>query len=180
MEQSISERLANIILNITTPVLFNGGLNVASPPSRTVDRVLFGQRISNIVVAGPDLRLIFKIHYTHEIGNLLLGNAGSVANEGVIDDYFKESCNIAAGRLKSRFEGQGTLLGISIPIKTKAFDELFYSVQSGGEYITEWHWDLSRDDISVHVSVFVELLNPEFKISSSLEEVKVDEELEFF
>ena len=126
--------------------------------------------------------MIFKIHYSTELGKILIKNSGNnleISDQG-IDDFFLESCNLAAGRIKSAFSGQETNLGISIPIKTKAFDDLFFNIQTDGEFCSEWHWDAVSEGYSVHLSVFLELLNLDLKIDPSLEETHQVDELEFF
>jgi hypothetical protein len=182
MDSSTSSRLANIIANLSSAVVFNGQFKKSGDVYQQVDKVLFGHRIANIVVAGSEMRMIFKIHYSEVLGKLLYTKFLNNPNPSMqmIDDYFLETCNLAAGRIKHGFGDEGTNLGISIPIKTKAFDDLFFNLKTDGEYSSEWHWDVSFEDITVHFSVFTELLNLEMKIDESLEQVQEVEELEFF
>ena len=46
-----------------------------------------------------------------------------------IDDYFLESCNLVAGRVKHGLTEGNSDIGISIPIKTKGFDDLFFTLK---------------------------------------------------
>jgi len=183
MEDSTSSRVASSVANLIKQVVFNGEFKVSSPPAQTVEKVIFGQKIANIVVAGPELRLILKIHYTDGLGEYFLKrylNAKEFPSNK-IDDFFLENCNLAAGRMKHGLVSEESSLGISIPIKTKGFDDLFFTLSTDGEFCSEWHWDFSSDDnVTVHCSLFIEILNNKLKIMLPDEDAAKVDELEFF
>ena len=182
MDNSTSFRLASIVSSLTSNVIINGQFKRVADPYIKVEKVLHGYKIGNIVVAGADMRLILKVHYSYDSGKELMDRYMGIkdADKAKIDDFFLETCNLAAGRIKHGFGDNGNNLGISIPIKTKAFDDMFFNLRTDGEFSSEWHWDMAFEDKTLHCSVFVELLNLDMQIDPSLEQVQEVEELEFF
>lgn len=165
MTYSKNFEIAKMISAISCPLLFDGKFSVSGEPYHAVDKVLFAEKVANIVIAGTDLRMIFKIHYTNDLGETLMGDLddGKKVSTHLIDDYFLEMCNIAAGRIKLVFLEQNIVLGFSIPIKTKAFDDLF-NLNSSGNFSSEWHWDIAWEKCTAHLSLFVELLNADLEL----------------
>jgi hypothetical protein len=183
MEDSVSFKVASAVANLIKQVVFNGEFEVKSPPVQKVDRVLFGQKIANIVVAGAELRLILKVHYTDSLGEHFLRKYLNAKEFpcNKIDDFFLETCNLAAGRMKHGLVSEESSLGISIPIKTKGFDDLFFTLSTDGEFCSEWHWDfVSKDDIVVHSSLFIEILNNNLTLNLQDQDANKVDELEFF
>lgn len=177
-----SKNLAIHVTNLTQKLLFNSEFVLMEPPVTKVDRVIFGQKIANILVAGQDLRIIIRIHFTDLMGDIFLRrySAAKEVNAKKIDDYFLESCNLIAGRLKQSLADHKFNVGISIPVKTKGFDDLFFTVTPNDDVTTEWHWDLiSKNDIIIHFSLFIELLDDNEMSKISFQDFN-QEEVELF
>ncbi len=183
MENSASLEIARTIAKVIRDTLFNKELDMKAEPSRETDRVLYGQKIANIVIAGAEMRLIFKLHYTDILGENLMrrsGMNGYISNQK-IDDFFLECCNMIGGRIKQIFSEKNSNVGISIPIRTKGFDELFFTLGQGNEFCSEWHWDLcATDSTTVHCSLFIEILDSSFIFNLDDYQSSQVEEMEFF
>ena len=183
METSTNSQLAATIAKVIKDTLFNKEFEMKVDPVRETDRVLFGQKIANIVIAGAEMRLIFKLHYTEILGEKIMKRSGSTGylSTQKIDDFFLECCNMVGGRIKQIFTDKNSNVGISIPIRTKGFDELFFTLGQQNEFCSEWHWDLSAsDDTTVHCSLFIEILDSTFIFNLDDYQGSQVEEMEFF
>lgn len=88
--------------------------------------------MSLILISGRYLRLTFKAHYSSDVAKNLaaraMGRSGSDITDHQAADFMKEFCNLTAGGIKKYFEDLGQSVGISLPLVTRGFDELFFSV----------------------------------------------------
>ena len=181
-ESSPDAIIANHVALLSKTMLFNDEFEIESEIYKENERIIFGQKIANILVAGEDLRIIIRIHYTDQLGDYILHNysASKVVTSQKIDDYFLECCNLLAGRLKQSFYENDFNVGISIPVKTKGFDDLFFAVTSNEDVTFEWHWDLtSGKESHVHFSLFIELLSDD-KIKTMNFNHDTSDDVEFF
>ena len=89
-----------------------------------------------ILVAGAPFKVTFKVHYKSRD---VLGLGGQILNtegkdpaqiEHMITDFMKEYCNMTAGGYKSAFEAQELSVGMSLPMNTRGFDEVFSALPS--------------------------------------------------
>jgi hypothetical protein len=177
-----SENIAKHVAYLTQSLLFNGEFILEKDPFSKTDRIIFGQKIANILVAGPDLRVIIRIHFTDAMGDDVLKKYLATKEVSIkkIDDYFLECCNLIAGRLKQSFAENDFNVGISIPIKTKGYDDLFFAVTSNDDVTFEWHWDLHHEINSrIHFSLFIEILT-DSQLSKMQFKQSPHEEVELF
>ena len=183
METTSSSQVASAIAKVIRDTLFNKELDMKAEPIRETDRVLYGQKIANIVIAGAEMRLICKLHYTDILGENLMRRSGinGYISTQKIDDFFLECCNMVGGRIKQIFSEKNSNVGISIPIRTKGFDELFFTLGQGNEFCSEWHWDLTASDsTTVHCSLFIEILDSTYIFNLDDYQSSQVEEMEFF
>jgi CheY-specific phosphatase CheX len=182
-QATVDSIIANYLSQLSKTILFEGQATMTETANSKVSKVIFGQKIANIVIAGPELRLIFKIHFTDELGKSFFQKVLKLANSTSqsVEDYFLESCNLLAGRIKQLLSDKNTNVGISIPIKTKGFDDLFFNLAAQNAFCTEWHWDLAVQELSIHCSLFVELLDINYKVEfEDVSETSTEDEVEFF
>lgn len=120
-----------------------------------------------ILVSGDALRITFKIHFNTRMAKELAfrifggASAGELSEKQAID-YFKEYGNLVAGSVITLIGHVGVELGISLPLSTRGFYEVFsdytetqYPVVSFSDF-----WQLAVDGRhSLYCSALVEILD---------------------
>ncbi len=139
----------------------NADVQIAEIPD-DYNRKVHGNWMGLILVSGRDLRITFKVHFN--IGDVrkiladMLGKTPEMIGETLALDFAKEFCNLTAGNLKQVFEEQEEPIntGISLPIVTRGFDDLFYQAASEGEVSELWKLRIGSVDLfcTPHVHVF--------------------------
>lgn len=107
-------------------------------------RTVHGNWMGLILISGADIRITFKVHF--DIKNVrlvisnMLGSDPTSVSQALALDFVKEFCNLTAGYLKQVFEEHETpiVTGISLPIVTKGFDDLFYQQSTNDEINEIW------------------------------------------
>ncbi len=144
-------------------------LRTSEPLSHSL---VFGHRMSLIMVSNAAIRVTFSAHFneeeTQELLRLRLKNqAGTFPTEQVLD-YFKEYCNVVAGALKVDLKNAGLETGISLPLATRGFDELFFPPVDS-HHVFAHHWAIHHPFGSFHCTVRYQILNP-----SEFQKIPVD------
>jgi len=80
---------------------------------------------------------------------------------GITLDFVKELCNLTAGYLVQIFEDNDLHIGISLPLCTRGFYEIFSDYQSSSYPIIKYNdlWSLEYEDINIFGSVIIEILD---------------------
>ena len=119
-----------------------------------------------ILISGDTLRLTFKVHFNTRTAKTLAfqifgGKSPNEIPERQAIDYFKEYANLVAGSVISLFGKSGVDLGISLPLCTRGFNEIFadYSVEE--RLIPTYcdFWSLRVNGQTIHCGSFFEILN---------------------
>src|SRR4051794_4093544 len=88
---------------------------------------VFGKWMTLIILAGGPLRITLKIHYkTTDIKNL--GSKDGIDLSIHSSSFMKELCNLIAGWMKRKLDQNGLTLGISLPVSSHGFDEVFFPI----------------------------------------------------
>lgn len=140
--------------------MFNGESVIEGDLNPVSSKVLHAPCVANILIGNADLRMIFKIHFDYKSGEDLCRRylKSDQLSEKKIDDFFLENCNLIAGKTKQFLIDNNLNVGISIPVLTRGFDELFFSFPTNDDAYLEWHWDLRTDNKLIHCSLFVEII----------------------
>ena len=105
----------------------HSGRSDATAEFTTVESGVFGHWMSLILIAGANLRLTFKVHYTHPvIRKMASGILGASATDAAVADFMREYCNLTGGAGKTLLEAKQVNMGLSLPLVTRAFDEVFF------------------------------------------------------
>ena len=111
------------------------GISDVSEEKVEGDLSVFGHWMTLIMVVGGPLRITFKAHFMEGEAKALLANLTQRDPNGISEDtaidFMKEFCNTVAGSLKKGLLAAGMSTGISLPIVTRGFDELFFSKADG-------------------------------------------------
>lgn len=119
-----------------------------------------------ILVSGDALRLTFKVHFnTATAKNLAFrifgGNSPADISEKQAIDYFKEYGNLVAGSVVTLLGESGIELGISLPLSTRGFYEVFsdYSERQPPAISFSDFWELKENGNGMYCSAVVEILD---------------------
>ena len=143
-----------------------------------------------LLVSGSALRVTFKVHFNITDGKDLAflvfgGNCPSDISSRQAIDYFKEYNNLVAGHIVTLFEKINIGLGMSLPLCTRGFYEVFsdYTEQDHPVITYSDFWELRVNDNTVYCSAMMEILDKkslerllDFEIT---EEVSADAEMDF-
>lgn len=129
---------------------------------------LFAPWAAIILVSGSDYRLTFKVHFSLIHAKQIAidpkdGASAALDSQNLNTkcfDYMKEFCNLYAGSLKRAFADSNVSMGISLPLLTRGFDEVFFP-KADFKNTFEVFWDLTNQLGTVRCSLFIETLNVE-------------------
>ena len=137
----------------------------------TTDQIL-AHWMALILVSGSNLKITFKAHFaTHLAKNLaapIYGKSTEELSDEQSLDFMKEFCNLSAGSIKRVLLNIEQKTGVSIPVVTRGFDELFFSTSSLPNVFAD-AWTLTCALGQLHCSAVIELFQP-----VDLSQVRVD------
>lgn len=127
---------------------------------------ILGNWMSLILVSGDSLRITLKLHFCYkDLKNIAYPIYGKQSAEELSDqqslDFVKELCNLTAGYLVQIFEDNDLHIGISLPLCTRGFYEIFSDYKSSTYPIIKYNdiWSLEYEDINIMGSVIIEILD---------------------
>jgi hypothetical protein len=86
--------------------------------------------MSFILLAGEGGILTFKTHYSsrdiQELAASTLKKDSDTIQAAMIADFMREYCNLTIGLVKVKLAEVGIHTGLSIPVVTRGFDEIWY------------------------------------------------------
>ncbi|MBF0316084.1 MAG: chemotaxis protein CheX [Oligoflexia bacterium] len=159
MEKLITMIKDNSIDRFKSHMKYND-VSIEIPNDKNLNKVRSFRTVI-ILVSGDDLKLIFKVHFTSEIANYFYQNAMQKTPAAVEKsiDFMKEYTNVVAGRIKKFFTDQNVNVGISLPILTRGFDEIFFELPKINDAIVE-NWIIKAEKYHLCCTGIIELLNP--------------------
>ena len=123
---------------------------------------VFANYMAMIIIAGQSVKITFKTFFNHQDSKPI---ARYLYNTDYVDhnrslDVIKEYCNLTAGYLKKILVENDIMVGISLPIATRGFNEVFWDVDESNDKITfEDCWQLVSSKSSLHCSYQVEIMD---------------------
>jgi CheY-specific phosphatase CheX len=119
-----------------------------------------------ILVSGDALRLTFKVHFNLGTAKNLAWriyggqSSGNISEQQAID-YFKEYANLVAGSVISLLSESRIALGISLPLCTRGFYEVFSDYAEKQQPVVSFadFWELQAIGGGVYCSAQFEMLN---------------------
>jgi CheY-specific phosphatase CheX len=116
-----------------------------------------------ILISGNDVRVTFKAHFNiSELRLVMIDSMGMSSDEvsdALVLDYMKEYCNLTAGLIKQVFEENDVSVGISLPVVTRGFDEIFYKAINKNEI--QENWELLVNGQKVICTPCINIFNPD-------------------
>lgn len=193
--QLLKDRLATLVRQASLSRLLTHA-NAPHAEIRALDSGFRpGRMLANhmvfILVSNDALRLTFKVHFnTRTARSLAFGIFGGASPSDIPErqavDYFKEYGNLVAGNVISLLGQIDVELGISLPLATRGFYEVFsdYTEKQHPMLTFSDFWGLHVDDLEVFCSAQFEVMDKN-KLAGiadhdfSEASVDEDEELDF-
>lgn len=191
-EKNINAAIAKIadFLKETSGTLASDILNTDSPmeyKETPVSEIVHGDRMSLVFVAGPAVRVIFKVHYDSSLAGVLK-MAPEVSDHKISKQFtsqiMQEYANLVAGRCKSMLDERDVETGLSLPLSTGGIDEVFFRNLKISPYLKNVSWVLQPSGLPIKmtISISVEILIPEVvpQILQDIEHETKSGELDLF
>ncbi len=130
--------------------------------------LVFGYWMSLVLASSPSVRIIFKINYETrsvlEMAKQMFVRLDIAdPSPDLIEDFTKEYCNLVAGSLKIIFEKLNVVLGVSLPMVTKGFDEVFLANRIKKEFTHVDYWEVTDGKVSLPMSLHIDWIDKELK-----------------
>ena len=129
---------------------------------------VLGSWMSIILVSGEPIRITLKFHFDRSSAGFMSPKLYGVdtvdqITDGQLVDFFKELSNLTAGNMIKIFKEVEIPLGISLPLCTRGFNEIFSDYQTEESPIIKYSdiWQLSLGELSFSGTVMVEILKVE-------------------
>lgn len=91
---------------------------------------VLGQWMSVILVMTPVMRMTLKFFYNGDQARRMtartLRRDSREVNQALADDFMRELANTASGHVKRALERAKVVVGVSLPLVTSGFDNVFY------------------------------------------------------
>jgi CheY-specific phosphatase CheX len=149
-------------------------------------RRVHGNWMAIILVSGKDLRITFKVHFNikdvKKILEVSFAKPYSEIEDDLATDFVKEFCNLTAGYIKQIFEKYELKSGISLPIVTRGFDDIFYKPTNPDEIADLWKLDVAGVSLlcTPHFNIFNSSNIPTFNLDDSFDDdVEDDGDIDF-
>lgn len=144
---------------------------------------MFGPWTSIILLSGSDLRLTFKVHFSYvQLREIILGGEAERdrnRDRAKIFDFMKEFCNQYGGAVKRAFGESKVELGISLPMLTRGFDEVFFPRADNKLSFAKFA-EIKSSSMDFRTTLFLETPRPDLLRSLKVEFSDAEEgEVEF-
>lgn len=177
MNSKVSAELQNLVRQsaVSRLKLYSQREDIVVEEIENPPRV-FAHWMSIILVAGRALRATFKAHYMTKEAKYYALKAYAKPIEELTEqqaaDYMKEYCNLTAGNIKRLLEVNSVSAGISLPLVTRGFDEVFFPI-TPGQFIFRDHWRMVSEGHPLDCSVVIEVYD-----EAQLKDLKIDDQSE--
>ena len=127
-------------------------------------KLVHGAMQAIILLAGQDIRLSFKVHFNRVDLTDLLRQRGASSGEAAeqratLLDFFREYVNLTAGGVNGELQRRAIDCGISLPVTTSGFDELFFSERLAPTCLTDG-WTMQAPGLSFVCTSALDLASP--------------------
>lgn len=146
---------------------------------------VYSHWMSLILIAGPAIKIVFKVHFQSKAAWSLAAPAFglSIDNLSVEKscDFMREFCNLAGGKIKLALSNSNIETGISLPMLTRGFDDLFLEVH-GRKNTRQDYWSCQFEE---HYLIFSTIIQSSQQIDFSfltkdyLDNLSKDNDIEF-
>ncbi len=125
---------------------------------------VLGNWMSLILITGTPLKITLKLHFSHKnIKQLIFPLYHASSPVEISDqqsmDFIKELCNLTAGYIEQAFAQNNIPLGISLPLGTRGFYEIFADYSSATTPVLKFDdlWSLKFENMEIIGTVMIEV-----------------------
>ena len=121
--------------------------------------LVYGHWMAMILVSGKDIKITFKVHFkTRSARHMAAQIYAKAADDLTVDqalDFVREYGNLIAGSVKKSLLELNVSTGVSLPVVTRGFDEVFFHTPLPFNTTTDI-WILRSDVFDFKCSVIIE------------------------
>ena len=126
----------------------------------SIDDKVLGHWMSVITVSGDKIHITFKVQFSIKTANEFSKHTFKHVKEAISNsqnkDFMREFCNMTAGYIKNTLINNGLVVGVSLPLLCRGFDNFFFEPSihsiSGKDC-----WKLSELNNSIYCSSVIDL-----------------------
>lgn len=137
-------------------------------------QLVYAHWMSLIMIANNNFRLIIKAHYNcssvEEMNSSVLPHK---PRKEIIHDYMREFCNLIGGNIKALFEQNQIQSGLSLPLVTRGFDEIFTQFNNSNMNLFD-QFLLSNKDAQIFFTIHFEVIDN--KIIDNINQIQSKED----
>ena len=127
--------------------------------------------MAQALVSGPDIRVIFSVHFSARSLKKWSTKAFDKKFEDIslleVQDLSKEYCNLVAGHLKTMLDQNSIRVGMSLPFLSRGFDRVFSIVGPEDSQHNDL-WKISAEGVHITCSTNIQIFeNFKFEMKAS-------------
>jgi CheY-specific phosphatase CheX len=164
IKQKISEMVRHSALTRIEDHSRLEGFRVSELSDKFEPGQVLGNWMSIILVTGEALRITLKFHFSQKDAKGLSHTVYGVENpddvqEAKATDFIKEFSNLTAGLIVQTLESLDIPMGISLPLCTRGFYEVFADYKETSDPLIRYGdiWRLERNQYQISSTVMVEI-----------------------
>ena len=131
MNENLKEKIKEIVRQVSVSrmqmLIDSDAYRISESSAYHPHGYVFANKMSLIIVAGKALKMVFKVHFNKadscNVAKYMYGDERITEQQA--NDAMKEYCNLTAGYLKKICVDHNTPVGISLPVVTSGFNEVF-------------------------------------------------------
>lgn len=144
---------------------------------------IFGHWMSLISISGDQLHITFKVQFSIAMARAYAGdgfeeNSHEISNSHS-KDFIREFCNLLAGIIKNKLAENNIVVGISLPLLSRGFDNLFFATTDPSGTSVD-RWKLAYQSLEIFCISETDVVN-QFTLDKNFNEsMSVSGNVEFF
>ena len=123
---------------------------------------VMGHWMALISVTGEQLHLTLNVQFSIAAARSLVNFSSQSGHQEISNshskDFIREFCNVTAGFIKSALGENKVVVGISLPLLCRGFDEFFFEQSAINSDALE-SWKLSLNDTVIYCSSVIEIIS---------------------
>ncbi len=149
----------------------------------SADKKIFGHWMSLISISGDQLHITFKVQFSVAMARAYAGNGVQENSHEISNshskDFIREYCNLLAGIIKNKLAENDIIVGISLPLLSRGFDNLFFTTTDPSGSSVD-RWKLAYKDLEIFCISDTDVVN-QFTLDKNFNDnMSISGNVEFF